>query len=52
MKCTGDLCDVCGSAFRMAWLMGDPPEPYGERCSCPDEDYEDAKAEKRAMDQE
>lgn len=45
-------CPDCGSQFRMAWLMGDPPEPYGEVCDCPEvvAEMAEARAEKRAMD--
>ena len=39
-------CPHCGEAFRLAWLMGDPPEPYGEVCGCPDHDHADALSEK------
>ena len=52
MVCTGDECEKCGGTFRMAWLMGDPPEPYGVVCDCADPDYDDARDEKRANDRE
>jgi hypothetical protein len=42
------ICPKCGEEFRLAWLSGDPPEPYGDVCGCPDEDYAMAKQEKRA----
>lgn len=43
-------CPKCGEEFRMAWIGFDPPEPYGEVCGCPDDDYQDARAEKAADD--
>lgn len=42
------ICLTCGEHFHMAWLSGDPPEPYGEVCGCPDEEFADARAEKAA----
>jgi hypothetical protein len=46
------VCPDCGSEFRMAYLWGDPPEPYGEVCDCPEVygEFREAGAEKRAMD--
>lgn len=45
-------CPVCGEEVRMAWMSGDPPEPYGEVCGCDAEDYREACVEKRAMDRD
>ena len=42
------ICPKCGQESSLAWLSGDPPEPYGDVCSCPDENYAWAVAEKAA----
>jgi len=38
------VCPKCGEEFRMAYV-GYPPEPYGDVCGCPDDDYADARAD-------
>lgn len=50
--CEANVCPKCGEGFRMAWIGNNPPEPYGEVCGCPDDEYEAARDEKRAMDRE
>lgn len=45
-------CPKCGEAFHLAWIGNDPPEPYGDVCGCPDEEYTWAAEEKRANDRE
>ncbi len=45
-----NTCPKCGEEFRMAWIGHDPPEPYGEVCGCPDEDFAEARDDKAVSD--
>lgn len=50
----GNVCPKCGEEFTLAWLSGDPPEPYGEVCGCPEaqEELSESAADKRAWDRD